>query len=127
MTQAAGYQVNFLGSVLGLDSKKVWPDYTPWQRAIFRASFGSSLMMGSAIHECGGARMGADPATSVVNGVNQLWDAPNVFVPDGASFTSNSTVGPALTIMTLAARSAAFIAEKHATGELTKPSEDASV
>jgi choline dehydrogenase-like flavoprotein len=126
MTEAAGYQVNFLGSVLGLDSKKVWPDYTPVQRAIFRASFGSSLMMGSAIHECGGARMGADPATSVVNGMNQVWDVPNVFVPDGASFTSNSTVGPALTIMALASRSAAFIAEKHAAGELTKPTENAS-
>ena len=126
MTEAAGYQVNFLGSVLGLDSKKVWPDYTPIQRAIFRASFGSSLMMGSAIHECGGARMGADPATSVVNGMNQVWDVPNVFVPDGASFTSNSTVGPALTIMALAARSAAFIAEKHEAGELAKPTENAS-
>jgi choline dehydrogenase-like flavoprotein len=126
MTEAAGYQVNFLGSVLGLDSNKVWPDYTPIQRAIFRASFGSSLMMGSAIHECGGARMGADPATSVVNEMNQVWDVPNVFVPDGASFTSNSTVGPALTIMALAARSAAFIAEKHGAGELAKPTENAS-
>ena len=83
--------------------------------------------MGSAIHECGGARMGADPRTSVVNGVNQAWDVPNVFVPDGASFTSNSTVGPALTIMALAARSAAFIADAHAGGELSKPTQDASV
>jgi choline dehydrogenase-like flavoprotein len=58
--------------------------------------------------------------------MNQVWDVPNVFVPDGASFTSNSTVGPALTIMALAARSAAFIAEKHGAGELAKPTENAS-
>jgi choline dehydrogenase-like flavoprotein len=127
MIEQAGYQVNFLGSVLGLESKKIWPDYTPLRRAIFRRSFGSSLMMGSAIHECGGARMGSDPRTSVVNGVNQSWDVPNLFVPDGASFTSNSTVGPALTIMALAARSAAFIADAHATGELSKPTQDASI
>jgi choline dehydrogenase-like flavoprotein len=63
----------------------------------------------------------------VVNGVNQSWDVPNLFVPDGASFTSNSTVGPALTIMALAARSAAFIADAHATGELSKPTQDASI
>ena len=127
MTQEAGYQVNFLGSVLGLDSKKVWPQYSPLQRMIFRQSFGRSLMMGSAIHECGGARMGREPSTSVVNAVNQTWEVPNVFVPDGASFTSNSTVGPALTIMALAARSAAFIADAHARGQLTKQTEDTAI
>jgi choline dehydrogenase-like flavoprotein len=42
--------------------------------------------------------MGSDPNLSVVNGVNQSWDVPNLFVLDGASFTSNSTVGPALTL-----------------------------
>jgi choline dehydrogenase-like flavoprotein len=52
---------------------------------------------------------------------------PNLFVPDGASFTSNSTVGPALTIMALAARSAAFIADAYATGKLSKPTQDASI
>jgi choline dehydrogenase-like flavoprotein len=124
MVTEAGYQVNFLGSVLGLESKKVWPAYTPLQRMIFRHSFGRSLMMGSAIHECGGARMGRDPATSVVNGVNQTWDVPNLFIPDGASFTSGSTVGPALTVMALAARSAAFIAASHGSGELARPTQD---
>jgi choline dehydrogenase-like flavoprotein len=126
MTQHAGYQINFIGSVLGLDSRKVWPDYNPLQRAIFRRSIKMSLAMGAAIHECGGARMGNDPRTSVVNGVNQVWDIPNLFVPDGASFTSNSTVGPALTIMALSARAAAFLAEQHADGGLAKPTEQVS-
>ena len=87
---------NFIGSVLGLDSNKVWPDYDPLQRFIFRRVIRMSLTMGAAIHECGGARMGDDPRMSVVNGVNQTWDIPNLFVTDGASFASNSTVGPAL-------------------------------
>lgn len=127
MTGEAGYTVNFIGSVLGLETQKVWPDSTPLHRFIFKRSFGMSLAMGAAIHECGGARMGNDPRTSVVNGVNQVWDVPNVFVPDGASFVSNSTVGPALTIMALAARTSAFVAEAHANGELTKPTDAASI
>jgi choline dehydrogenase-like flavoprotein len=126
MTDHAGYRVNFIGSVLGLESKKVWPNYNPLQRLIFKQSIGLSLRVGAAIHECGGARVGADPKTSVLNGVNQMWDVPNVFIPDGASFASNSTVGPALTIMALAARSAAFIAEAHAGGTLTKATEPVS-
>ncbi len=126
MTQQAGYQVNFIGSVLGLDSNKVWPDYDPLQRFIFRRVIRMSLTMGAAIHECGGARMGNDPRMSVVNGVNQTWDIPNLFVPDGASFVSNSTVGPALTIMALSARAAAFIAEAHASGQLAKPTQQVS-
>ena len=126
MTQHVGYQVNFIGSVVGLDSNKVWPEYDPVRRFIFRRVIRMSLTMGAAIHECGGARMGNDPRMSVVNGVNQAWDVPNLFVPDGASFVSNSTVGPALTIMALSARAAAFIADAHASGELTKPTEQVS-
>ncbi len=70
--------------------------------------------------------MGDDPRTSVLNGVNQTWDVPNLFVTDGASFVSNSTVGPALTIMALSARAAAFIAEAHASGLLAKPTQQVS-
>jgi hypothetical protein len=32
MVEASGYQVNFVGSALGLDSKKVWPDTDPFSR-----------------------------------------------------------------------------------------------
>jgi choline dehydrogenase-like flavoprotein len=123
MVGEAGYQPNFVVSVLGLDSRKVWPAANPLQRLVFRIGIRMSIQMGSAIHECGGARMGDDPRTSVVNGVNQAWDVPNLFIPDGASFTSNSTVGPALTIMALAARTSAYIAELHTRGELGRPAE----
>lgn len=127
MADECGYTVNFIGSAAGLESKKVWPSFNPLQRLIFKQGIKMSIVLGAAIHECGGARMGHDPHMSVVNGVNQLWDAPNVFVPDGASFVSSSTVGPALTIMALAARSSAFIADNLAAGRLTRPTEDASL
>ncbi|MDN4477933.1 GMC family oxidoreductase [Demequina sp. SYSU T00039] len=124
MGDEAGYRVNFIGSAAGLETKKIWPGFNPVQREIFRQGIKMSVVLGAAIHETGGARMGSDPSMSVVNGVNQLWDAPNVFVPDAASFVSGSNVGPALTIMALSARASGFIAEQHAAGGLTSPTED---
>ena len=63
---------------------------------------------GMGIHEMGTARMGRDPKSSVLNGNNQVWDAPNVFVTDGASMASASCVNPSLTYMALTARAADF-------------------
>jgi choline dehydrogenase-like flavoprotein len=63
---------------------------------------------GMGIHEMGTARMGRDPGTSVLNAHNQVWDAPNVFVTDGACMTSASCVNPSLTYMALTARAADF-------------------
>jgi len=63
---------------------------------------------GMGIHEMGTARMGRDPKTSVLNGNNQVWDAPNVFVTDGACMTSASCVNPSLTYMAMTARAADF-------------------
>jgi choline dehydrogenase-like flavoprotein len=120
MVEHCGYHVNFVGSVLGLDSKKVFPDASLLSRFVFRRGIGRSLAMGAAIHECGGARMGSDPRTSVLNGVNQSWEVPNLFVTDGSCFVSSSTVGPALTIMALTARACEFIAREHASGGLSR-------
>jgi choline dehydrogenase-like flavoprotein len=63
---------------------------------------------GMGIHEMGTARMGRDPKTSVLNGNNQVWDAPNVFVTDGACMTSAACQNPSLTYMALTARAADF-------------------
>jgi len=63
---------------------------------------------GMGIHEMGTARMGRDPKSSVLNSHNQVWDAPNVFVTDGACMTSASCVNPSLTYMALTARAADF-------------------
>jgi choline dehydrogenase-like flavoprotein len=64
--------------------------------------------IGQGIHEMGTARMGRDPKTSVLNAHNQVWDAPNVFVTDGASMTSSACQNPSLTYMALTARAADF-------------------
>jgi choline dehydrogenase-like flavoprotein len=40
----------------------------------------------------------------VLNKHNQVWEAPNVYVTDGACMTSSSCVNPSLTYMALAAR-----------------------
>ncbi len=70
---------------------------------------------GMGIHEMGTARMGRDSKTSVLNRWNQVWDAPNVFVTDGACMTSASCVNPSLTYMAITARAA-----DHAVNELKR-------
>lgn len=70
---------------------------------------------GYGIHEMGTARMGRDPKTSVLNAMNQVHGAKNVFVTDGACMTSSSCVNPSLTYMALTARAA-----NHAVSELNK-------
>lgn len=59
---------------------------------------------GAGIHEMGTARMGNDPAESVLNKWNQAHEVPNLFVTDGACMTSSSCVNPSITYMALTAR-----------------------
>lgn len=70
--------------------------------------FESEYHFGSAIHEMGTARMGLDSSTSVLNKWNQVWDAKNVFVTDGAAMASSACQNPSLTYMALTARAADF-------------------
>jgi choline dehydrogenase-like flavoprotein len=71
---------------------------------------GKPYVMGSAIHEVGTARMGADRKTSYLNAWNQSHEVKNLFVLDGASFSSSANQNPTLTIMALAARAGTYIA-----------------
>jgi choline dehydrogenase-like flavoprotein len=73
---------------------------------------------GMGIHEMGTARMGRDPKTSVLNGHNQVWECPNVFVTDGACMTSSACQNPSLTYMALTARASAFAVEELKRGNL---------
>lgn len=84
-------------------------DVYPWD---------SGYAPGQGIHEMGTARMGHDPKTSVLNKYNQVWDAPNVFVTDGACMTSGSCVNPSLTYMALTARAAEFAVAELKKGNL---------
>jgi choline dehydrogenase-like flavoprotein len=70
---------------------------------------------GLDIHEMGGARMGKDPKTSLLNEWNQLHHCKNVFVTDGACMTSTGNQSPSILYMTLTARAA-----NHAVEELKK-------
>jgi choline dehydrogenase-like flavoprotein len=80
--------------------------------------FESEYHMGSAIHEMGTARMGRDPKTSVLNGWNQIWDAKNVFVTDGAAMVSTACQNPSLTYMALTARAADYAVNELKKGNL---------
>jgi choline dehydrogenase-like flavoprotein len=110
MAEACGYRINFVGSTLGIDKGKLWPDADPFSRLVFRFGFPMALAMGAAIHECGGARMGSDPTRSVLNEWNQAWDVPNLYVTDASCYVSNGGVGPTLTIMAITARACEHIA-----------------
>jgi choline dehydrogenase-like flavoprotein len=56
-----------------------------------------NVALGNNNHEMGGARMGRDPQTSVLNGWNQCHDIPNLFVTDGACMASSANQNPSLT------------------------------
>jgi choline dehydrogenase-like flavoprotein len=67
---------------------------------------------GSAIHEMGGARMGHDPATSVLNNWSRSHDVANLYVTDGAQMSSSACQNPSLTYMALTARACAHAVQQ---------------
>jgi choline dehydrogenase-like flavoprotein len=73
---------------------------------------------GDAIHEMGGACMGEDPRTSVVNKWSQAHDAANLFVTDGAQMASTNCVNPSLTYMALTARAADYAVKQVQAGAI---------
>ncbi|MFN7995906.1 MAG: GMC family oxidoreductase [Bryobacteraceae bacterium] len=75
-------------------------------------------LFGKNIHECGTARMGNDPKKSVLNKYNQVHEAKNVFVTDGACFVTQGCYEPTLTIMAISARAAEYIAAESKRGNL---------
>ena len=64
------------------------------------------LMRYSGWHLLGTARMGSDPATSVVDEWNRAHDVPNLYVVDGSCFVTSGGVNPTSTICALALRAA---------------------
>jgi choline dehydrogenase-like flavoprotein len=73
---------------------------------------------GYGIHEIGVARMGSDPKTSVLNQFQQAHEVANLFVMDGAGFTSGACQNPTLTIMALALRSTDYLMDEMKKGSL---------
>lgn len=62
-------------------------------------------------HQCGTARMGADPLTSVVDSFGRSHDHRNLFIVDASILPTSAAVNPALTIAALALRSGQHIIE----------------
>jgi len=81
-------------------------------------SNGSIRPPGHSVHEMGSARMGRDPATSVLNRHNQAHDVANLFITDGSCMSSSGTVNPSLTFMALSARAANYAADLMGSGEI---------
>jgi len=79
------------------------------------SGFDYNYIGGECVHEMGTARMGNDPATSVLNKWNQMHEVQNVFVTDGSCMTSSACQNPSLTYMALTARACDY-----AVGEMKK-------
>jgi choline dehydrogenase-like flavoprotein len=96
------------------DEKMLKDFFNQFQEMFTKAGFkeiktsDSGQAPGLDIHEMGGARMGLDPRSSMLNKWNQLHACQNVFVTDGACMTSTSTQNPSLTYMALTARAADY-------------------
>jgi len=74
--------------------------------------------LGAVTHEAGGARMGDDPKTSVLDAWNRCHDQKNLLVVDAACFVSHPEKHPTLTLMALAYRAADHLAEEFRTGSV---------
>jgi choline dehydrogenase-like flavoprotein len=109
-----GGKIEYVGSPLGLVEKGrgAYPNADPVSRMIFRKMFGSTMVMGAAIHEAGGARMGEDASASVLNKWNQSWDVPNLLVTDASAFAGSGVAGTTLTIMAMTVRACRHLAQE---------------
>ncbi|MEX2133182.1 MAG: GMC family oxidoreductase, partial [Acidimicrobiia bacterium] len=76
--------------------------------------YGSNRMGYFTFHQMGSARMGSDPATSVVGDSNEAHDVGGLFVMDGSCFPTASGVNPMLSIAAIAHRGATLLANRMA-------------
>ncbi len=72
---------------------------------------------GMFVHEVGGARMGDDPRSSVVDPSGRTWDVPNLYVTDGACWPTSGWQNPTLTEMAITARACAHAVDALRRGE----------
>ncbi|OAN76583.1 GMC family oxidoreductase [Jannaschia sp. EhC01] len=62
-------------------------------------------------HQCGTARIGDDPATSVCDPIGRTHDHPNLYICDASLLPTSAAVNPSLTIAALALRQADHLKE----------------
>ena len=79
------------------------------RRAGFPVVLSQSFDKRTPSHQCGTARMGKDPSTSVVDTFCRSHDHPNLFIADASVLPTSAAVNPALTIAALSMRAAEHI------------------
>jgi gluconate 2-dehydrogenase alpha chain len=72
-----------------------------------------SIVPYQTTHNTGGAIMGTDPRTSVVNRYLQSWDVPNLFVMGACAFPQNPGYNPTGTVGALTFWAARAIKEQY--------------
>jgi choline dehydrogenase-like flavoprotein len=120
MISDADGELDFIGSPLGLIEmgRGAFPEEGFIIRQTFRRLFPRTMRMGTAIHESGGARMGEDPRSSVLDPWCRLRDVPNILVTDAAAFPTSGVTGPTLTIMAVTLRACRKLARDMCVGSL---------
>ena len=63
-------------------------------------------------HILGGAVIGADPESGVVDARNRAFGSTNLLVCDGSAVPANPGVNPSLTITALAERAMSYVPER---------------
>ncbi len=126
--QADAYGIPILKVNMGWgeNERKMIPDMAVSAAEMMEAAGGKNIepfaaldrVPGFGIHELGVARMGNDPKTSVLNQFQQAHDVKNLFVMDGAGFTSGACQNPTLTIMALTVRSSDYLLGEMKRGNL---------
>lgn len=81
-----------------------------WQFPVVPQTVGAHLL--------GTARMGDDPASSVVDRYHRTHEVENLFICDGSSFVTSGRGQPTMTIMALAFRAADHLKEAARRGEI---------
>jgi choline dehydrogenase-like flavoprotein len=114
IVEATGGELEYIGSPLGLVEKGsgAYPEANFISRLLFRRLFSRTMVMGAAIHEVGGARMGNAPDSAVLDRWNRSWDIPNLLVTDASAFPTSGVAGTTLTIMALTIRACRHLAEE---------------
>jgi choline dehydrogenase-like flavoprotein len=85
---------------------------TALRKAGFPVLLSKAFDRSTPSHQCGTARLGADPATSVADPYGRCHDHPNLWICDASLLPTSAAVNPSLTIAALALRQADRIAQE---------------
>ena len=114
LTDSSGIPAPKISYTLSENSRRMLADGVANAETLLREAgavevVATQLLRSAGWHLMGTARMGDDPANSVVNRWGQAHETDNVFVVDGSVFVTSAGVNPTPTIGALALRTADYI------------------